>query len=133
MPILLQPQLQLLTDLLTCMNSGVSYSRPGISAFSTICAVLCRFMAHLSTDELSRKVFTLTVSFLALMSSSFMIEPLAIDALISGLIAFHDPDFITSLYDRFIDLLAGRHLARIHPNFIVRQPPVLKSCLTHPD
>lgn len=121
-----QNQLMLLYDLVACLNESFAYHQKGVDQFGDFCIVLCECMAKLSSDELSRRVFDISVSFFALMSPYFTISPLEINALISGLTTFEDPAFLTSLYNKFISLLAGQQVTSTSPTFIVRQPQVLK-------
>ena len=121
-----QKQLMLLYDLVACLNESFAYHQSGVDQFGDFCSMLCQCMAKLSSDSLSRRVFDVSVSFFALMSPYFTITPLEINALIFGLTSFNDPEFLTSLYSKFISLLAGQPVTSLTPTFIVRQPQVLK-------
>ena len=121
-----QQPLLLLRDLITCLGDSFAYHQDGISEFSHMCLILCQSMAKLSTDSLSKQVYETVISFLSIMSPYFVITPLEVDALITGLVAFGDIEFTSSLQNKFLVLLAGQTVGSLTPNFIIQQPQVLK-------
>ncbi|OHS94557.1 hypothetical protein TRFO_39266 [Tritrichomonas foetus] len=121
-----QRQMLLLYDLISALDEGLTYHQKDLAQFKDMCNILCQTMAKLENDELSKNIFKVTVNFLVLMSPFFDISALEIDALISCLTSFHDPEFVESLYNSFVSLLAGQQVAPNSPNFIICQPQVLK-------
>ena len=66
------------------------------------------------------------IYFLAQSVSFITITSSQTDLLINALLSFHDDDFITSFYTKFVQLLAGESLPSIKPCFIIHQPHILK-------
>ncbi|OHT06288.1 hypothetical protein TRFO_25702 [Tritrichomonas foetus] len=119
-------QIVLLKDIIGSLVEGLAYHQKGIENFTETCKILCQSIASLSTDELSKNVYELGITLLALMSPYFEMTSLEIEALITGLISFNDQDFIKSLYQKFLSLLAGQSAPPNSPNFIIKQQHVLK-------
>ena len=116
----------LLKDIMTILVTGLAYHQKGIERFSNTCKILCQSLARLSNDEDSYKTYEIGINLLALMSSYFEISNIEIEALISGLTSFKNPEFKESLYPKFLSLLAGQSVPPTSPNFIIKQPQVIK-------
>ncbi|OHS98203.1 hypothetical protein TRFO_35436 [Tritrichomonas foetus] len=118
--------MQMIHDFLEMMNEILLYKHNFLESFKSLCPVICKSLTKLSTDELSKKIFEISISFFAMMSEYFEIKNLEIDALLYALISFNDLEFVESLYTKLIQLLAGEKLPSITPHFIVRQPQIIK-------
>lgn len=76
--------------------------------------------------EMNQKLLKEMVQFFAQTASFYTISEDQVDLLITALQSFKDPEFVSSGYNRFIQLLAGECLPSLKPFFTIRQPQILK-------
>ena len=117
----------MIKDFFGMLNEIMLYNQISFAEhFKDLCPVLCSSLPKLTNCDLAKQVFDVSITFFTLMSSSFEIKNLEIDAILSCLVLFNDTEFVDSLYKKFIQLLAGERLLSIEPSFIVKQPQIIK-------
>jgi hypothetical protein len=129
----------LLTDLLECLNTGRNHPShlDALGKLSELCSLLCRSMAKLSSDACSRRLFSLALSFLALMSPHFDISADDVSGLISGCANVNESSYWESLIPDFTSLLAqslrSAKFAMFQPKAAASTQAVHRGGLRFPD